>query len=240
MNGFRNGPNPEDSRKSRILRFRVSKSPFQEFQFLKESSDAFDDDDAHVHHLTDHIGLGEQLDFVLLTPDTDNPFCTPQRKSVSSDKTIENEGGSMSRSSSEDSYIESYSQALQSTPNLCNTALNLLRFFGRYIRMTSLLHSVADEAITAIIQLFEYFAYSIFNFFAKDLITEHFEVTTFTSLHLRRLMEAIKIRLILENEANEEFKQVCFEPETLPNQRGCLCPGSPRGLEKLRYIYIYI
>lgn len=74
--------------------------------------------------------------------------------------------------------------------------------------MTSLLHSVADEAITAIIQLFEYFVYSIFNFFAKDLITEHFEATTFTSLHLRKLIEAIRVRLILENEANEEFKQV--------------------------------
>uniref|UniRef100_A0A914YYW9 Vacuolar protein sorting-associated protein 54 N-terminal domain-containing protein n=1 Tax=Panagrolaimus superbus TaxID=310955 RepID=A0A914YYW9_9BILA len=183
----------------------------QEFQFLKESCDAFDDDDVHVHHLTDHIGLGEQLDYILLTPETDNPFCTPQRHSVSSSKTIDNDEtlrDSLSRSSSEDSCIESFSQVLQSTPNICNTALNLLRFFGRYIRMTSLLHSVAEEAITAIIQLFEYFIYSIFNFFAKDLITEHFEAITFTSLHLRKLIEAIRIRLILENEANEEFKQM--------------------------------
>lgn len=46
----------------------------QEFQFLKESTDAFDDDDARVQRLHDHVGLGEQLDFKLITSDTPNPF----------------------------------------------------------------------------------------------------------------------------------------------------------------------
>uniref|UniRef100_A0A7E4VMX7 Exocyst complex component Sec10 n=1 Tax=Panagrellus redivivus TaxID=6233 RepID=A0A7E4VMX7_PANRE len=184
----------------------------QEFQFLKESSDAFDEDDNHPHHyLVDHASLGEQLDYILLTPDTDNPFCAPQtRESVSSVKTVNNDVSpdGMSRGSSETSVSSVLEVSQNDTPNLCNTAFNVLRFFGRYIRMTSLLHSIAEEAITAIIQLFEYFGYSIFCFFAKDLVAEHIDANVFTSLQLRKLVEAIRVRLILETDGGENAEHM--------------------------------
>ena len=178
----------------------------QEFQFLKQSSDAFDEDDSHVHHLIDHVGLGEQLDYVLLTPDVDNPFCAP--RSEPKRRNNEGTGSTSTRSSTSDSEDETYAQVPTQLPVLCNTALNVLRFFGRYIRMTSLLHSVAEEAITAVIQLFDYFVYSIFEFFCKDMASDHFDPNVFTSLQLRKLIESIRVRLILENENNEAFKQV--------------------------------
>lgn len=48
-----------------------------------------------------------------------------------------------------------------SLPNVCNTALNLLKFFGRYIQMTSFLHSIADQVIRSIIQLYEYALFTV-------------------------------------------------------------------------------
>ncbi|KAE9556302.1 hypothetical protein FO519_000485 [Halicephalobus sp. NKZ332] len=193
----------------------------QEFQFLKQSSDAFDEDDSHVHHLIDHVGLGEQLDYILLAPEVDNPFCAPR----SEPKKKENEGtgsSSSARSSTSDSDDETYAQVPSQLPVLCNTALNVLRFFGRYIRMTSLLHSVAEEGITAVIQLFDYFVYSIFEFFCKDMASDHFDPNVFTSLQLRKLIEAIRVRLILDNESNEAFKQIQNEKMVPSKLSPCL------------------
>lgn len=48
-----------------------------------------------------------------------------------------------------------------SLPNVCNAALNLLKLFGRYIRMTSILHSISEQVINSIIELFDYFLYLV-------------------------------------------------------------------------------
>ncbi|KAJ1373913.1 hypothetical protein KIN20_036458 [Parelaphostrongylus tenuis] len=62
----------------------------------------------------------------------------------------------------------------QMPTNICNTALNLLRFLVsimyecRYIRMTSLLPSISEYSIPALTELFEYFFYGIILFFGSD------------------------------------------------------------------------
>uniref|UniRef100_A0A914VNQ4 Vacuolar protein sorting-associated protein 54 n=1 Tax=Plectus sambesii TaxID=2011161 RepID=A0A914VNQ4_9BILA len=53
-------------------------------------------------------------------------------------------------------------------PVLCNTALNLLRFFGRYLHMTYMLRSVANDAIVGLTELFDYYLYSVCAFFCSD------------------------------------------------------------------------
>ncbi|KAH7726604.1 Protein VESA-1 [Aphelenchoides avenae] len=177
-----------------------------EFQFLKESTDAFDDDDARVQRLHDHVGLGEQLDFKLITSDTPNPFHAHGASENGVDESIEIVGPerstSLERSSSEDScYMASENPTMKSVmPNLCNTSLNLLRFFGRYIRMTSMLHSIAEQAIAAITQLFDYFFLTIFDSFCRDGDYSHFE-KNFTSGRLQRFTEAVRERLNLRADA---------------------------------------
>lgn len=54
-----------------------------------------------------------------------------------------------------------------SLPNVCNAALNLLKLFGKYIRMTSTLHSISEQVIEAVIQLFDYFLFLV-SFYWKN------------------------------------------------------------------------
>ena len=63
-------------------------------------------------------------------------------------------------------------------PNLCNTALNILRIIGidvnllkliyfllgKYLRMAKILKSTAEQVFDAILQLFYYFVYSVVYF----------------------------------------------------------------------------
>ncbi|KAI1728650.1 vacuolar-sorting protein 54, of GARP complex domain-containing protein [Ditylenchus destructor] len=195
-----------------------------EFQFLKESTDAFDDLESSQARVRNFAGdldieIGEQLEFTLITIDdnmqhlffpnkhkattskVDNDYLTPQRV-----EDEERKKNSSERSSSEDSCYsnEENSTGVQnSMPNLCNTALNLLRFIGKYIRMTSILHSIADHAITAIIQLYKYFFYSIYTFFCVDANLIPQSDTEFSTLRLRNLTEAIRRNMVMENKSDD-------------------------------------
>ncbi|VDO29887.1 unnamed protein product [Heligmosomoides polygyrus] len=94
-------------------------------------------------------------------------------------------------------------EELEQTPNICNTALNLLRFFGRYIRMTSLLPSIAEYSAPALTQLFEYFFYSICLFFGADGAESMEE-----PVKIRATLNDIADRLIL-NRSIEVYSKVC-------------------------------
>ncbi|VDK56265.1 unnamed protein product [Cylicostephanus goldi] len=82
-------------------------------------------------------------------------------------------------------------EEIEAAPNLCNTALTLLRFFGRYMRMTSLLPSIAEHSVPALTQLFEYFFYSICLFFGSDG-SDNMEAP----LRIRYVLEDIELRLL--------------------------------------------
>ncbi|KAI6223637.1 Coiled-coil domain-containing protein [Aphelenchoides fujianensis] len=72
---------------------------------------------------------------------------------------------SLDRASSEESCYAQDDPAMENAlSSVCNTALNLLKFFGRYIRMTSVLHSITEQVIHSIVELFDYF------FFALELL----------------------------------------------------------------------
>lgn len=89
-------------------------------------------------------------------------------------------------------------------PNVCNSALNLLKLFGRYIRMTSVLHSISEQVIASIIELFDYFLYLVFDLFAHDPDTSSFEVK-FVSSRLQDAVGSIRSRLIID-QANENVE----------------------------------
>ncbi|GMT20047.1 hypothetical protein PFISCL1PPCAC_11344, partial [Pristionchus fissidentatus] len=138
----------------------------QEFSFLRQSNGS------GQHSPKDEAkGIGEQLDFVLLTPDSSNPFSTdaPSVKPKAAPVTRKSNGSSSVDTLDGGVEVGAASAPSSSrSPTLCNAALMVLRLLGRYVRMTSLLHSVADRSIPAIAELFEYFLFSMVEFFARD------------------------------------------------------------------------
>ncbi|KAK0417574.1 hypothetical protein QR680_013088 [Steinernema hermaphroditum] len=175
----------------------------QEFFFLKEASAGFDAVDG-AQNLDD---LGEQLDFVLLAADAPNPFVEAAktrlngvRKQTSSDDSVDDDSPLQTEVLSPTSDVDDPKMA-HVMPNLCNTALNLLKFFGRYIRMTSVFHSVADEATVGITQLFSYFFYSVFVFFGSDSALRAFDIQECPG-KLRGVVEEIRATLIDDGQAS--------------------------------------
>ncbi|CAI4230542.1 unnamed protein product [Auanema sp. JU1783] len=127
----------------------------QDFQFLKENRQASSNSNCDVDD--------NKKDLTLIPTDFINPFGKEEVKSRTASVVS---GPSMDTDdfSKEDLVDEPEDASI----NLCNTALNLLRFFGRYIRMTSLLPSISQYSLPAVTQLFEFFLYSISTFFGND------------------------------------------------------------------------
>ncbi|XP_065897412.1 syndetin-like isoform X2 [Dysidea avara] len=53
-------------------------------------------------------------------------------------------------------------------PILSNTTLTVLRLFGNYMQMMHVLKPIASDVLECITQLFDYYLYAIFTFFASD------------------------------------------------------------------------
>ncbi|TKR68429.1 hypothetical protein L596_024418 [Steinernema carpocapsae] len=176
----------------------------QEFFFLKESSTDFDAVN-NSQSLNDQCGLGEQLDFTLIPIDAPNPFAQVEsakqnglNRSASTDdsgdETPDRPKSLLSPVSDVDDPAMTHIM-----PNLCNTALNLLKFFGRYIKMTSVFHSIADEAMISITQLFNYFFYSVFKFFGSDSALVDFDIQDCPG-KLKSVIEEIRSALVVSED----------------------------------------
>ncbi|CAB3402370.1 unnamed protein product [Caenorhabditis bovis] len=138
----------------------------QDFEFLKKMRHEQDMEDLNKEECVQNE--------ILMSTDSPNPFSQSSIKSrhQSTYSTRSNESKQRSYSTNsegiptdnvdgsprhdplEDSAFHQYPTP---SPNLCNTALNLLRFFGRYIRMTALLPSICDKSAPAIMELYEFF-----------------------------------------------------------------------------------
>uniref|UniRef100_A0A183EGW1 DUF2451 domain-containing protein n=1 Tax=Gongylonema pulchrum TaxID=637853 RepID=A0A183EGW1_9BILA len=95
-------------------------------------------------------------------------------------------------------------------PVLCNTALNLLRFIGKYIRMTYMLQSVADQAVGNILELCNFFFFTIHTFFTADAERV---AGVFFSPHLKSVLDSLENKLFREDSSSEG--RVEFNPCTL-------------------------
>ncbi|KAI6222125.1 hypothetical protein M3Y95_00951200 [Aphelenchoides besseyi] len=174
-----------------------------EFLFLKESTDAFDDDDAttKMRNHREAVELNEKLN--LIGSDTENPFL-PSVKPNEEVKIVRNgKQSSLERASSEEScYMQDDPEMENSLPSVCNSALNLLKFFGRYIRMTSVLHSITEQVIHSIIQLFDFFFFVVYDYFARDSNLDQLELR----LTSNRLFESINFirKSLIQPEENGE------------------------------------
>ncbi|VDK71144.1 unnamed protein product [Litomosoides sigmodontis] len=143
----------------------------QEFGFLKESNECQGAIDFSAHSEND-LNVVDPLDFQILQPTDVNPFTAA---SADIDSSVENVGAvvikSAKKSSNGDMDIDRYGaddSFSQLAPILCNTSLNLLRFIGKYIRMTYMLHSVADQAVNGIFELCNYFFFVVYSSFTSN------------------------------------------------------------------------
>ncbi|KJH47326.1 hypothetical protein DICVIV_06575 [Dictyocaulus viviparus] len=134
----------------------------QDFSFLEESRKKQENIDVFATN-----GDGEQIIFSPIPIDYINPFANREIKSRSGSESTTKRPELLDDGFKKSTSIEC-EEIVEQVPNLCNTALNLLRFFGRYLRMTSLLPSIAKYSIPALTELFEYFFYAISLFFGSD------------------------------------------------------------------------
>ncbi|CAJ0600446.1 unnamed protein product [Cylicocyclus nassatus] len=155
----------------------------QDFSFLEELRKQKADSTASTSD------TAEQNGFKPIPAQFVNPFASTELESKR-----QSQRNSRSTDDRDDPHEEgncSEEEEIEAAPNLCNTALTLLRFFGRYMRMTSLLSSIAEHSVPALTQLFEYFFYSICLFFGSDG-SDNME----TSLRIKYVLEDIELRLL--------------------------------------------
>uniref|UniRef100_A0A915PU62 Syndetin n=1 Tax=Setaria digitata TaxID=48799 RepID=A0A915PU62_9BILA len=142
----------------------------QEFNFLKESGEYRGDFSSHSQ--TD-LDPDKSLEFQILKPTDLNPFMIKAAEMESPTEDIDIIGNRNLTNSTRDSpgndrygVDDSFSCL---APILCNTSLNLLRFIGKYIRMTFMLRSIADQAVNGIFELCSYFFVAVYSFFISDV-----------------------------------------------------------------------
>ncbi|KAL4002076.1 hypothetical protein ACH3XW_1980 [Acanthocheilonema viteae] len=164
----------------------------QEFSFLKESNEYQKGAGFSVYSETDS-DLAEPLDFQILQPTDMNPFTVRTADMDSSAKDVNIAViTTVKNSSNDDTDSDRYGMDdsfSQLAPILCNTSLNLLRFIGKYIRMTYMLHSVADHAVNGIFELCSYFFLSVYSFFTSNI---HNVASSFFSSSLKSVVDNLK------------------------------------------------
>ena len=59
----------------------------------------------------------------------------------------------------------------ENEPIVTNTTLNVLRLFGKYMQMMSVLRPIAFDVMLCMFQLFDYYLFAVYKFFGKDMIS---------------------------------------------------------------------
>ncbi|VDN04147.1 unnamed protein product [Thelazia callipaeda] len=167
----------------------------QEFSFLKGSGKCGGKFVPVLHTETDPE-LGESLDFQFLQPTDLNPF---MKETVNDELCVTDPCISIEAIANDDVNYSDENNGYDAggsfsrlVPVLCNTSLNLLRFIGKYIRMTHMLQSVAFESVAGIFELCSYFFLTPFQvhlFLSSDA---HNIADSFLSSNLKNVMDNLK------------------------------------------------
>ncbi|CAI5446239.1 unnamed protein product [Caenorhabditis angaria] len=176
----------------------------QDFDFLKEAKRAEEEELKEKEKVGEENDEEEDEEKFIMANDWLNPFSQAVIKSRHQSTYSQRSNRSLSTTSDNfDDPLDEPSSNLQPSPNLCNTALNLLRFFGRYIRMTALLPTISNKSAPAIIELFEFFFASICHIFA----TEGSEFVG-KSQRLMNCLDNISKKISSKNSPSSPFKKV--------------------------------
>jgi len=88
----------------------------------------------------------------------------------------------------------------ENTPIITNTTLNVLRSFGKYMQMMTVLKPIAFDVIICMSQLFDYYLYAVYSFFARKS-----DGTFIVDLNikLRQCLARIHEKIILQKDPAE-------------------------------------
>lgn len=89
-----------------------------------------------------------------------------------------------------------YSSKLKEAPFVTNTTLNVLRLFGKYMKMMDVLHIIAFDVFLCMAQLFDYYMYTVYLFFAKEM--SDFSENSLGN-KLRTTLKRVRMELILDD-----------------------------------------
>ena len=186
---------------------RISKSPSKlnqagESSYFKkhwESSTPFDDAFKSINSDEDIL-----TDATVEThSDSDDDLSEEQKLEIQK----ENEGSA--------STLDSLRQKKWTPPSpkkgLCiaNTTLNVLRLFGRYSHLMKLLHPIADQILLGMKHLFDYYLYSVHNFFLVDLPgSESLQSSENLLSYLKNIQSEILYETCIVTETDELGNQV--------------------------------
>ncbi|XP_046674194.1 syndetin [Homalodisca vitripennis] len=97
-----------------------------------------------------------------------------------------------------------------SGPLLTNTTLTVLRHCGKYLQMSRLLRANSTEVVVCLSQLFDYYLYAVYSFFASDLPAVTSSSTL--SLKLQATLKRIKESLTPNQKEEEAIEYKVGEP----------------------------
>lgn len=95
-------------------------------------------------------------------------------------------------------------------PILTNTTLNVIRLFGKYMQMMSVLKPIAFDVVIYMTQLFDYYMFTVHSFFAAN--NEAYEFVA--SNRLRSTMKRISENLILDDTDLEHTEGLHADPRS--------------------------
>ncbi|XP_054168215.1 syndetin-like [Oppia nitens] len=119
-------------------------------------------------------------------------------------------------------------------PIMTNTTLNVLRLFGKYIQMMSILRPIAFDAMICLFQLFDYYLYVVYKFFARDmLIMSDSSLANEMKITLKRIADDLLISDKLDTNAeshNNNNVNIKYETPVLSSLVNMSSPETLYGL----------
>ena len=115
---------------------------------------------------------------------------------------------------------EPFEQCESTEPDIAttNTALNVLRLTGRYMHIMYLLRPISHDVIKALMELFDYYFFTIYRFFAVDALNTTWLSTCISSMAQANLSQTIDFSLQANSShqsagttGNKPFAQISTE-----------------------------
>ena len=98
---------------------------------------------------------------------------------------------------------------------LANTTLMVLRLFGRYSHLMTLLHPIGEHILIGVKQLFDYYTFSVYKFFSADLPeSEHATLDAQLLTYLHKIEKGILLETKIVSETDDKGTRTFREVST--------------------------
>ena len=100
---------------------------------------------------------------------------------------------------------------------MTTATLNALRLFGKYMHVMNILSPISFDVLLCIFQVFDYYIYSIYKFFGKDmLMMAENSISNQMRSSLKRISDNLIVNETNMNDANLNSKNKYLSPSLSP------------------------